>query len=670
MPTLIRRNNAPVNTTPPSLYGSGEVDRYLFLVRGEYAASPDFWTRRSYAWFKNGVEISGETRPTYRVRAGDVGASLKCRERITTWLGQYTFEDTATVTAVAATTISDLTAAEIGLKALQTTGSITVGTNTLTVADATGFEIGDAVIVETGGEAGLGLRGTMGVGGAWPRLSYANAAARTADTSKPDATWAWDLDTGDTYQWSTATSTWTNPRSWDYYYVKAQAKALTTTITGIAGNVLTLDDNASATATAANVYFDNTFVWNTAHDQKAPTYALDTSDMYLKRVVVPAGTYAFSERIYLTGSLNACIEGAGKTLTHLKSPNGTPPIALYTQGFDAGYDQNVIRKVHFLSNWSDNPYAVADPYATGTGEAIYGFASITQQSNFYNIVEDCKFTNHQVYAIAWRNCLYCYAYDCDVVHTTGHRFYFQWAYNYADGFGGGCWNCTVNAIYTIPGMEAFRHRFAQFVGCTLHNAGLSINSSGEFLVDGLRQTFSANSQKVESSVDNPFGYWHTNMESISINANIASDQVLLGGWVRNPSQTQAGLLNSNKNKIAGCIIAPSYHTADNEPNVLVTGGYPLNPEAGGLFVFPDYEEPGPLPVGGFGSSAVLSDGKCVVRGIRVIGGNHGSTNKYRVPIAAEGGSIITQCVVDYIYTPAVGTIELSGNMTNAEYEAL
>ena len=59
----------------------------------------------------------------------------------------------------------------VPLKSIQTTGSMYAGSNQLVLAAPAGFQVGDGIIVATGGEAGRGLRGTVGVGGVWPKLA-------------------------------------------------------------------------------------------------------------------------------------------------------------------------------------------------------------------------------------------------------------------------------------------------------------------------------------------------------------------------------------------------------------------------------------------------------------------------------------------------------------------
>ena len=53
----------------------------------------------------------------------------------------------------------------IGWKNARTTGSMTVGSNVLTVADSSRFDVGDEIMVAIGGEASGGARGSSGVGG-------------------------------------------------------------------------------------------------------------------------------------------------------------------------------------------------------------------------------------------------------------------------------------------------------------------------------------------------------------------------------------------------------------------------------------------------------------------------------------------------------------------------
>jgi hypothetical protein len=245
------------NTTFDSRYGWT-----MSAFTGWSANSGQSWTfglEGIEFYIKHGAtEVARATNP-YQLRAGKVGFKA-----INTPAGGLGFHD-MTVTALAPVSLySDpdtdtYDPRDYGFKDIATTGSITSGTPTLVVADATGYEIGDPIIVEIGDEPGAGIRGTVGVGGTWPAMSYATAALMNADTTQVDGQWAYQADTGLTKWWdddvSQAWSRSTRAPS-DYYESKCLPLALIANITNIVGNTITLDTNASATATNANVYYN------------------------------------------------------------------------------------------------------------------------------------------------------------------------------------------------------------------------------------------------------------------------------------------------------------------------------------------------------------------------------------------------------------------------------
>ena len=643
MATLIRKNNAPVNTSQPTLVGSSEIGRVLFLIPGTWT-SAETWTRRSYEWFRNGVQIDGEARPTYTV-AGTAGDQIYGVEICTNYTGQSTRANTSPVSVAAATTLTDITAASLGLKALQTTGSITSGTSSLTVASATGFTVGDTIIVEIGTEPGLGARGTVGVGGTWPALSYANAAARTADTSQANNTFAYDVDTGFVYRY--VSSAWTQPYAGDYYRGTAVPVSLVTTITNIAGNVLTLATAASATATSANVYFDNRPAWVIASEQTVGGVA-SSAPLYRKRVTIPEGTFAFSNWINTSSAFEAVFEGAGKTLTVMKSPKGCYPLLWFILGSDLGQYTHV-RDLHIESNFRDSGY-----YLMREGQTEPSFSrGLLFQNTQYATVENCKFTNMATNSVAGQSSDYIFVYDCDTISDDGHQFYLQWQYQLANGVGGGYWDCTCTSNYFFGGFEGFQSVGLQMVRCTGVNSGFSTESSGAFLIDGCTLEVTANSQKNS-------GFWNKLSPAFAVSNNVGGGFTDLGGWIRNLTFTHAAYFTSDRNLLRGIVVGPSYVDADGEPNVLLSGGYPLDPTAGGLFTFPDYI--GTLDSSLYGEPQAL-EGHIVVRGVRAIGAPK-TPNQY--PILDAGTSIgrVVSCVADTI---RAGTS--AGNQTNAEYEA-
>jgi hypothetical protein len=269
--------------------------------------------------------------------------------------------------------------------------------------------------------------------------------------------------------------------------------------------------------------------------------------------------------------------------------------------------------------------------------------------------------------VAGRGSDYIYGYDCESISDDGHQFYLQWQFVLADGEGGGFWDCSVTSPYLMGAFETFRNRNTQFVRCNTENGAYSANASGGFLFDDCVATMTGDAQKVET--DGSL-FWDQSSPVININANISSEQTELGGWVRNPTFTQLTPYNTKNHILTGITIAPEYLKENGDPNVLISGEYPRTPFAKGLFTFPVVETPttgGSFPQG---CPAIMSNGKCVIRGIRVTGALPATIRGDTVPFGAKDGWRITQCVVDYIDIPSGANVFLAGNLTNDEYEAL
>ena len=667
MANLRRKDNSPVNTTAPTITGSGEVGRCLFLNPGTWTA-PDYWFRYEYSWLRNDVVIEGEDRPTLWCTGFNAGDIIACDLTAISWTGQSTTVR-ATKTLTAAVTMSAVSATDEGFKALQTTGSITSGSNSLTVASATGFTVGDYIIVEIGTEAGLGARLTVGVGGTWPTLTYANAAARTADTSQANNTFAADLDTGKVYRF--VSGAWTRyGDDQQYYTAYMMPKALLTTITNISGNTLTLATNASATATNANVYFDNRPAWSRA-TQGSVSFP-DPTPFLNAHVTFPEGTFAFSDWLSLPGTLQTVLEGAGKTLTHFKSPRGCYPFQLYVSG--AGPDANSyihLKNIHFLSNFKDEGWHL------GVGPELVGLVGATQQPTFSTgvffqatgkvTVESCKFTNPAIRAIACQSTNDIYCYDTDVISEEGHLGYLQWLFQFAGGVRSAMIDCTVTSSHMLGGFESFSHRNIQMVRCVGINACFAINGGGPFVIDSCSNTTTANSQKTDGTDPLlPVQFWNRLSEGfISINTNATGAYAAAGGWVRNCNYTQEAYFDANNDILRAITIASGYVRADGNPSVLITGGYPLNPSAGGLIAHPGYT----LTALGAdnGGAGVISDGKFHIRGVRFTGALAPTPGFFRSPISMSGNGRIENCVVD---ATVATSATITGNLTNAEFEAL
>lgn len=117
----------------------------------------------------------------------------------------YGFRSITWTTFADASLFSDYTHQKLdlrdwGFRNIQTTGSISSGSNSLVCNTVENWKVGDWAVVEIGAEPGLGQRGTVGVGGTWPILSYANLTAMNADSGQIPFTFAWRRDNGAVYQ--------------------------------------------------------------------------------------------------------------------------------------------------------------------------------------------------------------------------------------------------------------------------------------------------------------------------------------------------------------------------------------------------------------------------------------------------------------------------------------
>ena len=66
----------PVNTTPPTVSGTGTVGQTLSCTTGVWTMSP---TNYGYAWLRGGAVIPGASASTYLLGALDSGTNISCR---------------------------------------------------------------------------------------------------------------------------------------------------------------------------------------------------------------------------------------------------------------------------------------------------------------------------------------------------------------------------------------------------------------------------------------------------------------------------------------------------------------------------------------------------------------------------------------------------------------
>jgi hypothetical protein len=515
-------------------------------------------------------------------------------------------------------------------------GSISANSNQLVLSANAGFQVNDHIIVEVGGEAGVGARGTFGVGGVYPTLNYVNLAAMQADTSQPNGTWAYCDDTLECLQWLTANSRW-NYDSTQYYRNTIAPRSLNAQVTAVStdGLTLTLNINASTTATGANVYLDNNTILSalvTAH-----------SGMRNLQVNIPAGKFAFSLPIEFSQQNYWVITGAGIDITTIFTPQGAQ-----CAQFELFQCNNcVVEKLTVQGNAANNGY---QQIWDGTGTISYYPVAMLLTSCSFSSIQNCKAVNGFLACIAARTSHNCWADNCSYVMTHGLQNYTSWMIVWANCTGGGAKNCTGASPILIAGCETFSSTDTLFENISLINGTYSANGANNFTFQNCAAILQVGSYVNENSfsIYNPV---------FNINSNIGPSG---GGSIINPTIDQQGYVDAtNQNSLINIAINVG------SDNVSIIGTYSAC-NGVGIIIIPNYASLNGFSFGGIG---VRNDATgIVVSGIRFVGecdyaANHGN-------IFAEGGSLTaTNNVMDHAVTAGSGTFTETGTESNATWEA-
>jgi hypothetical protein len=593
------RGGVPAWIGTPTVRGKNEVDRKLSVRVSQtmWTYTPTLkWARPtlSWQWKRDGVAISGATDPVYVTTISDLGTAITCTITLTgengtasvttgTTFTSYDFNPSDpigtfftdestysnTIEASTITTTFDLVALG-AMKSSKTTGSITAGSFDLVVASATGFTIGDKIIVETGGEAGGGAIGTKGVGGTWPALSYADATAMNADTSQADGTVCWLESTSRVYYWDDAGNAWVQISSELFYVYRAIPRALLATITNIVGTTFTLDTAAAVSSTGANVYYD-------CEDKFDPyTNSLAGATLAPKRVYVSAGEYAFSSFTPLAdGMKDIVVEGDGSTATLFVAPNGCSNIDMQV----ATTQRAIFRKFGFRGNHKLNSWARTDYNETSWFDTYTFFATQTRAQICSDILfDDIRGTDSENAAIVCAITLDSYIRNCYTRSVAPMRVYVGWVYNISDSSYSGIIDCEVDSDWVMPSAEIFSGESNYIIRFTGRNGYAAVNSSTDFYVDTVDLTLEADSAyDYRVGVDGTLQNWTPFGTFINLNTNIANSQgradPTATGTLLNSSVVLQGMMDGDVNgRNTPIIVAPLYY------NVMIKDCYIEVPE--------------------------------------------------------------------------------------------
>lgn len=565
-----------------------------------------------------------------------------------------------------------------GWKQLSTTGSMSAGSTALTVASASGFAIGDRVLVATGGETGAGARGTVGVGGTWPRDRYANVAALPNATTYRAANGAVDC-----YVWvEDVTSVYINylnagVPAWGEWtdFVLAdplQARAywhttdltplaLEATITNISGNTITLDTASDAATTNAEVWYQNNWIIS---EQVLPTSRFDyaasnaiSGDGW--EVRFPSGTFCCSGRIEFPWTTNWTYRGTSSTGTVIYGPKGAETPSLKFNGDDM-HVHNMKAK-----GWAGTAY-----FGMQRGP---NFPDLTFRSAFITggtfrpggLFENLEIEN------TWNGVVLQGRFGATARNITGLQtngnlqqycgWFFQTAY-----CGENTWmeDITYTATEVGAAFEIFQADGGGFRRCTSTQGYVASNSSGGgFLIEDMVIDIDWNYRT--TALDWSPAY----LPAININTNIGSgaqspEIIAEGGTIRNPTITivkdSTGQISSGAININGDAI-----------NITVEGTHPIKPGAEGVITMSDYVS-GDAGRGAIGIT--VGTAGCVVRGMRVVGDAIPTALNFSNIASYQSDTVIENNVADQVSrwdgSAHTSILSTAGNITNAEYEAL
>jgi hypothetical protein len=590
----------------------------------------------------NGVEQWRE-KQIFCLKPGKIG--LRCDPAG----GTYGYRDVSATFAVSTAINSSpefsiLDVRDFGLKTLATTGDMTAGTSTLLLDSNPGFVIGDPIIIEVGGESGGGARGTRGVGGQWPALTYANAAARDADTSQVTNKICALISDGLTYRWNG--SWWVRHTTTGYHDVMIP-RALIATITNVSGTTITLDTAATVTTTAANVYFNN-----------APKYAEVLGavyfllDSYIPDFTIswPSGNFAWGVAATAVGfgsnRIRWSVSGQGVDNTQIFSPEGALSLQLEQSNWTG---PSSVSGIEFLGNTrataATHTFYNATTDAPEQGSPCSLRMNLSTDVDIYNV----RTIDHYQSGIVLSACATSNVYNCEIQHTTGHRAYTQWGLNFANNTGCTATDVYINADFFIAGFEQFQCTGDTFTNITTRNAIGSMNSSGDWLYTGIVITLET------GKCDQSYFDWHSSLSPVmNLNSNVNNSQGI-------PGQTDRGVFSdftiTQAADFRSGVVFSTFGISGTSNYVTILGQYPAKPNSLGLITTPSYSSGTSKAINDDSSTRIIT-----IDGVRVITPNSGGPDiRLNSPNA-----IVRNCVADTISNAGTST----SNITNAAYNAL
>lgn len=411
------------------------------------------------------------------------------------------------------------------LKLKDAAGNMQGGQNTvtLTTAPQVDYEVGDPIIIETGGEAATGNRaggehGTSGVGGQ-PYLQKPTVAALNADATVPIGALVYveENNTSSGYKggclWYKTSASASARVTWGGYYQNyATPFALWATVTAVSGDglTLTLDKPAVRTTTGANVFYDNYPALQAALTNKF-------------EISLPGGgPYKVSRQLKIA-EYKSGVRLLGNTTT-LVSPKGCEEMSLVS-GAEYSYFEGLILRGNGKKHGCSFPRETYPVYASEiANQHIFtpGFSLVRH----HNIGRHITVYDNEAYFLK-SDGSYNLLEDCAAIKTEGDMDYAGWMVHSDGGAADTFRRVNISAGWMSRALEFFRGTGTVFEGCNVTNGLFASNSVSDCILRNSTFTFTANCHPVTSPVSVAVGgvfSWNPSGGNpvLDINATIAA----------------------------------------------------------------------------------------------------------------------------------------------------
>jgi hypothetical protein len=431
-----------------------------------------------------------------------------------------------------------------------TTGSISG--NVLTVADSTGFKVGDPIVVATPINVG-----EDGPGGGWPEQRF-----DTPDAGKgvPDGTF---FGVGGVVYLKQLGQVKAK-RDWDnnYYDWFVNPKALIANITKIEGNKWTLDKTSKRTLPSVDVFFDGAPRLSKAVQDAPNGKSLDEPTRINVNVLYPGwkrvamgGAFVGQNKQFIK------LTSDGRDSFEFFAPSRAPGL-IFQWRQCIGIRTDLFKRTgNFREKDWGGPWqgSTSIPPVQGFLPPSSGGWLFAPGNEFFGCT-DCESADQTVIDVpiaAGRSegSTNCWFRRIKNKQTEPHRAYVQWQFQHASYKDCGWEDCEFDSDHLTPAFEFMHGTGGQNLRPKMRNGMMATNNSGGWKIVSPRLTFDAGCMKAME--DSP-SYWQYGTGSgfgvpaININTNAGNWAVAPGGILTDVIIDQsAGYLDSKGNNLVG-----------------------------------------------------------------------------------------------------------------------